>query len=213
MSGRTLYMQQRYYDPIAGRFLSVDPVTTNARNGTFFNRYEYAKNNPYRYTDPDGRCIATRIGAEPGSICGDANYTGSFPTVMTYQQRLNSASNPIRMLWEAAFGPAKVGATQAEVGKALSTAGNVGTAVGLATAQPKVLAVAGAVSLVGAGVEAAAKPDASSALSVGMEAAGAALPPGRFSAGVSLGATAMKEGVAKLPTSDAKPNLSELKIP
>jgi hypothetical protein len=48
-------MQQRYYDPIAGRFLSVDPVTTDAATGQLFNRYNYANNNPYKYTDPDGR--------------------------------------------------------------------------------------------------------------------------------------------------------------
>lgn len=47
------YMQQRYYDPGMGRFLSVDPVTGNT--GANFNRYKYAANNPYRFTDPDGR--------------------------------------------------------------------------------------------------------------------------------------------------------------
>jgi RHS repeat-associated protein len=50
-----VYMQQRYYDPIAGRFLSVDPVTTNAKTGDFFGRYHYANNNPYKFKDPDGR--------------------------------------------------------------------------------------------------------------------------------------------------------------
>jgi uncharacterized protein RhaS with RHS repeats len=48
-------MQQRYYDPIAGRFLSVDPVVTDAKTGSSFNRYVYSNNNPYRYKDPDGR--------------------------------------------------------------------------------------------------------------------------------------------------------------
>ena len=48
-------MQQRYYDPIAGRFLSPDPIATNPSNGANFNRYAYANNNPYRYIDPDGR--------------------------------------------------------------------------------------------------------------------------------------------------------------
>ena len=48
-------MQQRYYDPLAARFMSVDPVTTDADTGKSFNRYEYANNNPYRYTDPDGQ--------------------------------------------------------------------------------------------------------------------------------------------------------------
>ena len=50
-----VYMQQRYYDAFAGRFLSIDPVTTDANTGGGFNRYAYAANNPYKYIDPDGR--------------------------------------------------------------------------------------------------------------------------------------------------------------
>lgn len=65
-----VYMQQRYYDPIAGRFLSVDPVAVNMQTGQMFNRYEYAYGNPYRYFDPDGRCNASRIDVAAGSICG-----------------------------------------------------------------------------------------------------------------------------------------------
>jgi len=49
------YMQQRYYDPIAQRFLSPDPVDVSTANGSNFNRYWYANNNPYRFIDPDGR--------------------------------------------------------------------------------------------------------------------------------------------------------------
>ncbi|MEP1444751.1 MAG: RHS repeat-associated core domain-containing protein [Paraglaciecola sp.] len=47
------YMQARYYDPVIGRFYSNDPVGFN--NVHNFNRYAYANNNPYKYTDPDGR--------------------------------------------------------------------------------------------------------------------------------------------------------------
>ena len=50
-----IYMQQRYYDPIAGRMLSIDPVITDANTGGSFNRYAYARNSPYKYIDPDGR--------------------------------------------------------------------------------------------------------------------------------------------------------------
>jgi RHS repeat-associated protein len=39
------YMQKRYYDPLAGRFLSIDPVVTDANSGGSFNRY--ANNSPY----------------------------------------------------------------------------------------------------------------------------------------------------------------------
>ena len=49
------YMQQRYYDPVIGRFLSVDPVTAYSSPGANFNRYWYANNNPYKFIDPDGR--------------------------------------------------------------------------------------------------------------------------------------------------------------
>jgi len=45
-------MQQRYYDPVAMRFLSVDPVAASPLS---FSRYWYANNNPYKNIDPDGR--------------------------------------------------------------------------------------------------------------------------------------------------------------
>jgi len=50
-----VYMQARYYDPLTGRFLSVDPVTSTAGNTFNFNRYGYANNNPVINMDPDGR--------------------------------------------------------------------------------------------------------------------------------------------------------------
>ena len=50
-----VYMQQRYYDPQIGLFLSVDPVAADGSTGGNFNRYKYAANNPYRFIDPDGR--------------------------------------------------------------------------------------------------------------------------------------------------------------
>jgi RHS repeat-associated protein len=56
-----VYMQQRYYDPVAGRFLSIDPVVTDATSGKSFNRYVYANNNPFKYIDPDGRDAAERF--------------------------------------------------------------------------------------------------------------------------------------------------------
>jgi RHS repeat-associated protein len=61
---RLTYMQQRYYDQSIGRFLSVDPVTANAKTGANFNRYWYANNNPYKFIDPDGReaaCVTLRV--------------------------------------------------------------------------------------------------------------------------------------------------------
>lgn len=48
-------MQQRYYDPQIGLFLSVDPVAADGGSGVSFNRYKYAANSPYSFKDPDGR--------------------------------------------------------------------------------------------------------------------------------------------------------------
>ena len=49
------YMQQRYYDPQVGLFLSVDPVTAYSNPVGMFNRYRHGNSNPYRFPDPDGR--------------------------------------------------------------------------------------------------------------------------------------------------------------
>jgi len=67
------YMQQRYYDPQVGHFLSVDPVTAYSAPVGLFNRYRYANGNPYKFSDPDGRapecsdrCVAeTVVGGQP----------------------------------------------------------------------------------------------------------------------------------------------------
>jgi hypothetical protein len=39
----------------SARFVSVDPVHVNPQSAANFNRYHYGNNNPYRFTDPDGR--------------------------------------------------------------------------------------------------------------------------------------------------------------
>lgn len=94
-----VYMQQRYYDPQSGRFLSTDPVLASG-NGGSFNRYAYAKDNPYRYIDPTGMCTGTHICNPDGTTVS----TGTFTTmpqagdalrarVATTQSRLNQAVN------------------------------------------------------------------------------------------------------------------------
>ena len=49
-------MQARYYDPVMGRFLSVDPVGfLETGEPSKFNRYIYSNNDPINMFDPDGR--------------------------------------------------------------------------------------------------------------------------------------------------------------
>ncbi len=69
-----VYMQQRYYDPIAGRFLSVDPVVTDAKSGSSFNRYVYGNNNPYKFVDPDGKFAVWVHWSITYSAARDAGY-------------------------------------------------------------------------------------------------------------------------------------------
>lgn len=63
-------MQQRYYDPGIGRFLSNDPMASDTKTGWNFNRYDYANNNPYRFTDPDGRWAEDLVLGIPSIIMG-----------------------------------------------------------------------------------------------------------------------------------------------
>jgi RHS repeat-associated protein len=74
-----VYMQQRYYDPIASRFMSLDPVVTDANTGKGFDRYAYANNNPYKFKDPDGKAgVAFTVGGDVtvgrGATAGAGGY-------------------------------------------------------------------------------------------------------------------------------------------
>ena len=87
-----VYMQQRYYDPMAGRFLSVDPVVTDAKTGGDFNRYVYAHNNPHKYVDPDGRAGVLAL-AIPPLLIAAAHYV--LPGREAREQSIGRAINSI----------------------------------------------------------------------------------------------------------------------
>ena len=58
-AGMLDYMHARYYNPTIGRFLGVDQGNGNAEAPGSWNRYAYARGNPVKYVDPDGRVIDT----------------------------------------------------------------------------------------------------------------------------------------------------------
>jgi len=79
------YFGARYYRPNIGRFTTTDPVYTwreNLVDPQRWNRYAYARNNPLRYVDPDGKAIIPVILAawaiyEVGSQLYDAYTLGT----------------------------------------------------------------------------------------------------------------------------------------
>jgi len=77
------YMGARYYDPIVGRFMGIDPKEFDERSLMSFNRYVYANDNPYKYVDPDGKfpIIPIIIGvlAELGNLAYEAHDSSANP--------------------------------------------------------------------------------------------------------------------------------------
>ena len=60
------YMQQRYYDPSLGRFLSADPVLPISDATKFWPRYRYGSGNPLGFADPDGRADVNYFNSSDG---------------------------------------------------------------------------------------------------------------------------------------------------
>ena len=84
---RLIHMIGRVYDPILGRFLSVDPKIQSEISTQSLNGYSYVMNNPLSMIDPsgyEGECIEgngvcnPNIGEEPGATGGnDVSETSS----------------------------------------------------------------------------------------------------------------------------------------
>jgi len=76
-------MQARYYDPVIGRFYSNDPI--GFLDVHSFNRYAYANNNPYKYTDPTG--MSSVKGACPSYYaCLDSSESSSIQDSAGWQK-------------------------------------------------------------------------------------------------------------------------------
>ncbi len=54
-------MGARWYNPYLNRFISADTIVPEPASPSDFNRYAYVRNNPLRYTDPDGRTLRSAL--------------------------------------------------------------------------------------------------------------------------------------------------------
>lgn len=88
------YMQQRYYDPVAGRFLSTDPVLTDANTAASFNRYTYALNNPFKFIDPDGRASCFNKDCSLSKIDSEIKRADGKIAKVTFENDDRKGSNP-----------------------------------------------------------------------------------------------------------------------
>ncbi len=57
----------RFYDPVIGRWTTVDPSSEEGDQESL-TPYQYGLNNPVRYDDPDGKCPSCLIGALVGAV-------------------------------------------------------------------------------------------------------------------------------------------------
>lgn len=184
-----VYMQQRYYDPIAGRFLSIDPIVADSDAGTNFNRYYYAENNPYKYTDPDGR-LAFVVPIAVGALIGGGINLGA-------------------QLWKANGDFSKVNPKQVGVAAvAGALAGGAGVIASTASTTGRMLAangIAGAAISAG-GVHAAAAVDGNS-VATGDVVRGAIL--GGIASVGGAGVTTVASKVAPRVIDGAKGNVGD----
>jgi uncharacterized protein RhaS with RHS repeats len=133
-------MQQRYYDPVIGRFYSNDPVDMLGHmqrgNPTMgFNRYAYANNNPYKYTDPDGEFgigFQQAFKGDSGALRSQFMTQNSNPALLA-QGQIESARDSLQNVSDVS-GAASIAATaMAQPELALPLAG-ISAATGMAAA-------------------------------------------------------------------------------
>ncbi len=87
-------MQARYYDPVIGRFYSNDPVGFSAKEPMLFNRYSYANNNPYKFTDPDGRAVKVAPNVQKEYSAAKSYISAKSSVGKAYFDKLESKNTP-----------------------------------------------------------------------------------------------------------------------
>ena len=62
-----MYYGARYYSPFLKRFTQPDTIIQNVYDPQSLNRYSYVRNNPLKYTDPEGHLLHIPLGAAIGA--------------------------------------------------------------------------------------------------------------------------------------------------
>lgn len=113
-----VYMGARYYDPVVGRFYSMDPKAFDERNVHSHNRYSYANNNPYRFVDPDGRNPV--LAALLANAAGGAAIGGGVAGLINAAVQLSETGS---VRWRGAGGVLDAAGDGAEIGAIVGVLG------------------------------------------------------------------------------------------
>ena len=68
------YIGARYYSPVLGRFMGVDPADLSESNVHSFNRYAYGNNNPVKFVDRNGMWAGDVVIGLPSMAMGSASF-------------------------------------------------------------------------------------------------------------------------------------------
>lgn len=191
-------MQQRYYDPIAGTFLSVDPVTTDMQTGRSFYRYLYGNNNPYKFKDPDGP--VTRLVVIGMATLGNGIIQGTASVILAPEGQGLGA-------FVAGFG---VGAVTGAVTATTALMGVTIAGKGLAMAAEKSSSSGLALGL---GVTAQLASQGVVAGATAVDATSTAGAPRPVPGGANAGTAASTGSTAKSTSNSSKPNTPKPDLP
>lgn len=118
------YFGARYYDPVVGRFMGVDPQRFVDDNLHSFNRFAYGNNNPYRYVDRNGMWAEDAALAIPGLVLGAKSFRDNL-TNGRYSDAFVDAVGVVADAWATAMPGVPGGA-----GLAIAATRSVGKSAG-----------------------------------------------------------------------------------
>jgi len=120
-----LSLGARYYDPKVGKFIQPDPILLDPYNPQDLNKYAYARNNPFRYTDPSGK-VPIDILVDIGFIGYDVyklfteGLGEDYENLYALGWDIGGAATPYATGFGAAFRAGKLADKASDAGKILS---------------------------------------------------------------------------------------------
>jgi RHS repeat-associated protein len=146
------YYGARYYDPQLGKFIQPDDTIPNLWNPQSYDRYAYCLNDPFRYTDPDGRAAMDWANSWSGQIEAGAAVVSAGPSHWVW----NGTIGTIESLANGIPDALRFGSTAGELSGQDSVTGKqiaIGTLQELSRAATLVPVATGATKLTGAAVD------------------------------------------------------------